>query len=102
MVWRAAAQAFSAAAHDARRTRPATTTGKTARLAGAIFLHVLGQLVELLRGYAQRFGRMRANRRHHFVVQVSDDFLFFAFEFLGCFAELRVQLASKILEPLLA
>ena len=39
-----------------------------------VMLHVVGELRELLRGDTQRFRRVRAHRRHYFVVQILDEF----------------------------
>ena len=96
----AEAQAWPVAPHGAPRSLLILPIKKIATLAGrAIFVHVLGQLAELFRGQAQCLGRMSADRRHHFVVQVCDDFFFFALQFLRCFAKFGVQLAPKIFEP---
>lgn len=92
-----AAQASSAAAHDARN-QPATAGSTTVQLLGAISVHVLGKLAELLRSYPQSFGRVRADCRHYLVVQVGNNFFCFAIYFLGCFAEFCIQLAPKAFE----
>jgi hypothetical protein len=95
----AEAQAWRVAAHDAPCSQLIPPTEKKAPLAGrAVFVHVLGQLAELFCCHTQCLGGMSTDCRHHFVVQVSDDFLFFAFQFLGCSAKFDVQLAAKILE----
>jgi hypothetical protein len=92
------AQASSAVAFDGLRIPPVETKNKKAQLAGAGFVHVLGQFAELIRSCAQRLGGMRPDRGHHFVVQISDDFFLLALEFLRCVAELGVQFASNIPE----
>jgi len=94
------AQAWPEAAHGVPRSLLKVPTEKKALLAGrAIFVHKLGQLAELLRCHTQRLGGMGTDRRHHFVVQVSDDFFFFPFQFLGCSAKFGVQFAAKVFEP---
>ena len=96
----AVAQASPVEAPGALRNLPKPLTGKRGPLTGgAVFVHVLGQLAELLCGQAQCLGRMGTDRRHHFVVQVSDDFFFFPFQLLRRAAKFGVQLAPKIFEP---
>jgi hypothetical protein len=96
---RAAAQAWPVEAHD-EHNRPATTGSTKTRLAGAAFVlvHKLGEFVELIGRDAKRFGGMIANGRHHLVVQIGDDSFCLAIQFLGRFAELRIQLAPNPFE----
>lgn len=83
---------------DDRRSLPAQAPIAELQLAGALAIHVFGQLLKLFRRSPQSFRGLAPYCWHDLVVEIADYALAFLFQTLGRVAKLLVQLAPKPFE----